>query len=123
PAGLFMVMARTILRAVGARSGGLDAVLAEANAVLHGQIEDDKFMTMLLLEPARDGRSIRTCLAGHEPPAVWRRDGGSVELLQPQGLALGMFASVRERLSEVVIPTGPGDVVLCYTDGVTEARS
>lgn len=123
PAAMFMIMARTILRSFAATDAPLDLVLAEANDVLEAQIEDDKFMTLLLLEPAADGRSIRTCLAGHEPPLVWRRGSGRIETLPEGGLALGMLPGIAGRLEERVVPMGRGDVLTCYSDGVTECRA
>jgi sigma-B regulation protein RsbU (phosphoserine phosphatase) len=122
PAALFMVMARTVLRSV-AGAGGLKEALVAANAILESQIEDDKFMTMLLLEPDPDGRCVRYCLAGHEPPITWRAASGRAELLGPGGLALGILPDVLPRLEESVVETAPGDLVVCYTDGVLDCAS
>ena len=123
PAGLFMIMARTILRSLAVGDAPLDRVLAAANDLLESQVDDDKFMTMLLLEPGRDGRSVRLCLAGHEPPLVWRRANGGVEALAEGGLALGMLRGIGHRLEERLIPMESGDVLACFSDGVTECRS
>lgn len=122
PAGLVMVMAHSILRAVGVRDEGLDRVLSQANDMLESRIEDDTFMTMLLLELSPDG-TVHSCLAGHEPPMIYRRGSDTVEQLEPGGLALGVFRDIEDRLSEKRIETEPGDLILCYSDGVTDCRS
>jgi sigma-B regulation protein RsbU (phosphoserine phosphatase) len=121
PAGLFMVMARTILRSVAQVAGPLDRILAEANALIESQVEDDRFLTLILLEPQGDGRVVRYCLAGHEPPMLFRRAGGRAASLAPGGLALGMLPDIASRLEQREVRLEPGDVLACYTDGVTEA--
>jgi sigma-B regulation protein RsbU (phosphoserine phosphatase) len=123
PAGLFMVMARTILRSVATPRVPLVEAVALANDALAAQIEDDKFMTLLVLEPTPDGRAVRTCSAGHEPPVLFRRSTGRAEVLPGGGLALGIFPGIRDRLEERSVETHPGDLLVCYSDGVTECRA
>jgi serine phosphatase RsbU (regulator of sigma subunit) len=123
PAGLFMIMARTILRSIVTGEAPLDQLLADANDAIEDQIEDDKFLTLLLLEPAADGRLVRLCLAGHEPPVLQRADGSEPILLPAGGLALGMLRGISDRLDERTVELGKGDVLACYSDGVTECRA
>ena len=56
--------------------------------------------------------------AGHNPPLVLRADG-SIELLQEGGLLLGMLDG--QSYKQETVNLGPGDVVVLYTDGITEA--
>ena len=49
------------------------------------------------------GRAVRYCLAGHEPPVVYRARNGSAAAVEPGGLALGMLPSLRGRLEEIEI--------------------
>jgi sigma-B regulation protein RsbU (phosphoserine phosphatase) len=121
PAGLFMIMARTVLRSLATGDAPLDEVLSNANDTLESQIEDDKFTTLLLLEASADGRTVRTSLAGHEPPVLVRA-GGEPQVLPEGGIALGMLPGQRARFEERVLRIGPGDVLACYSDGVTECR-
>ena len=74
-------------------------------------------------EPEPDGRTLRLALAGHEPPLVWRAASGEVEELEAGGLALGMLPELEGRLREDRVEFERGDVLLCYTDGVTECRA
>lgn len=120
PAGLVMVMAHAILREFGSAEEPLDRILARANAALEARIEDDKFMTLALLELEPGGRSLRLALAGHEPPLVRRRASGEVEALEAGGIALGMLPDAEGLLREDRLDLEPGDLVCCYTDGVTE---
>lgn len=66
-----------------------------------------------------DGRFIYAS-AGHEPPIVHRADG-SFETLSPTGLVLGAVRDMDYTESEIQL--NPGDGLLLYTDGLTEARS
>jgi sigma-B regulation protein RsbU (phosphoserine phosphatase) len=58
--------------------------------------------------------------AGHNPPVVLRADGG-LERLAPGGPPLGFFDGSSYRSGQVVLE--PNDFIVCYSDGVTEARS
>lgn len=65
-------------------------------------------------------RTLRYINAGHNPPAVLRRDG-SVEWLEPGGAPVGMFLdSIYE---EKVVKLEHGDLILAYTDGVIEVTN
>ncbi len=57
--------------------------------------------------------------AGHPPPVVVRA-GGEVQVLGATGTLLGFFADIRSQIDEVRLV--PGDALVLYTDGVTEAR-
>ncbi len=63
--------------------------------------------------------AVTLALAGHPPPLV-RRPGKDVEIVAPSGTVLGVFAEVA--LTSTTIALGPGDMIVLYTDGVTEAR-
>ncbi|HEX7587678.1 MAG TPA: PP2C family protein-serine/threonine phosphatase, partial [Anaerolineae bacterium] len=57
--------------------------------------------------------------AGHNPPLLYRAKGKELITLQGHGLALGVMAGIS--LEEHSIEMEPGDLVLMYTDGVTDA--
>jgi len=81
---------------------------------------DRRFVTLALVELTPDA-GLRLVRAGHLPPLLVRA-GGAAEWLTPRGLALGLgrdgrFAELCE-LAEV--PFAAGDLVILYTDGVTE---
>jgi sigma-B regulation protein RsbU (phosphoserine phosphatase) len=59
--------------------------------------------------------------AGHEPPLVRRLDGSIRELQADSGAAIGIDAPVEYRLAQGFL--APGDTLVLYTDGVTEAES
>ena len=97
-------------------------VLAAANEVLVAEDYDDRFVTASLAFLRQRGRHVQVQLGscGHVGPAVVRADG-RVEILEGDGLPLGLFADTEPGRLELELHEG--DVLFFYTDGVTEARS
>ena len=96
-------------------------VLAAANEVLVAEDYDERFVTASLALLRQRGRSVQVRLGscGHVGPAVVRADG-RVEILEGDGLPLGLFDDSRPGRLELELHQG--DVLFFYTDGVTEAR-
>jgi serine phosphatase RsbU (regulator of sigma subunit)/PAS domain-containing protein len=96
-------------------------VLAAANEVLCDEDFEDRFVTASLAFIRQDGRRVRVALGscGHPGPAVVRADG-RVEILEGEGLPLGLFPDAQPGALEFELHQG--DVLFFYTDGVTEAR-
>ncbi len=97
-------------------------VLAAANEVLVAEDYDDRFVTTSLAFLRQRGRRVQVQLGscGHPGPAVVRADG-RVEILEGDGLPLGLFPDAEPGRMELELHKG--DVLFFYTDGVTEARN
>ena len=65
-------------------------------------------------------RTLRYCNAGHNPPIVRRNDGPNLALDENHGLPLGIVGD--EIYTDAVAQLKAGDVLILYTDGITEAR-
>jgi len=96
-------------------------VLAAANEVLVAEDYDDRFVTASLAFIRQRERGVQVQLGscGHVGPAVVRADG-RVEILEGDGLPLGLFDNTQPGRLELELHKG--DVLFFYTDGVTEAR-
>jgi serine phosphatase RsbU (regulator of sigma subunit) len=90
-----------------------------ANRHLVEQFPGADFVTGLVLELDVDNGAAAILNAGHPPPLLVR-DGGVSELLVPPGLPLGLVDSVRYQLHSIQLR--PGDRLLLFTDGITEAH-
>lgn len=96
-------------------------MLELANTAVLQEPGGDAFCTALCvrLTPRPQGLLARGTSAGHLPPLVLRA-GGKVEVLECPGLLVGL--QPEPELSEWTVDLGPGDTLVLYTDGVTEAR-
>ena len=114
--------ARHAIRALAHVKSSPADVLAAANDVLLAGDYDERFVTVKLAFLRRLGRGVQVRLgsAGHPGPAVVRADG-RVEILDGDGLPLGLFGEARPSHAELEL--AEGDLLFFYTDGVTEARS
>lgn len=120
PAAFFMGISRTVLRAAALQGRSPGECLAQANNVLCATNPMDLFVTVFygILDPA-DGTFLYAN-GGHNPPLHWRRDRSEPALLAGTGsLVLGMFAGVRYVERSVTLERG--ELLLLYTDGITEA--
>lgn len=121
PAALFMAITRTLLR-THTRSGvsSVDAVKQTNDMLLQDAEKSGMFVTLMLSTFEVGGMSRHVC-AGHNPPAVYRAAQGEVEYMPRGGRALGWFPD--NPLAEHRIQLKPGDCVVIFTDGLTEAEN
>jgi serine phosphatase RsbU (regulator of sigma subunit) len=115
-------LARHTLRAAAAYEARPSAVLALLHRALREARDDGRFCTVAYcdFEVRPDGLRMLLCCGGHPLPLVLRADG-TVEPVGKLGTLLG--ADIEPALSDVVIDLAPGDLVVLYTDGVTEVRA
>jgi len=114
---------RHSVRTAVVREARPSRVLALANDAVLDQIDDARFCTAayLRIEPGAVGEPVRVTAssAGHPRPVVLRADGRA-ELVECSGLLLGVVPA--PALIDVDVVLQPGDAIVLYTDGVTEAR-
>jgi PAS domain S-box-containing protein len=115
-------LARYTVRAVAGRSPSPAATLAALNdEMLRQRNPDRRFVTAVFarLEPRADGGARLMVASGGHPPPVLLRAGGDAEVVPCPGTLLGVEPDARSFDQEIEL--GPGDTVVLYTDGVTEA--
>jgi sigma-B regulation protein RsbU (phosphoserine phosphatase) len=123
-------MARYTLRTLSAQGWSPGRALEQLNQALLADIEEERFCTVLYGRVAQDpvdvdagwtpGVRVTLALGGHPQPVVRWLDGSVTAVGQP-GTALGLLSRVE--IKEETIHLQPGEVLLAYTDGVTEARA
>jgi PAS domain S-box-containing protein len=126
-AGLVMLMAQSALASllVAQPAAAPREVVTMLNRVLHDNIRTrlrhDDHMTFTLLRFTRDGRVV---FAGaHEDLLVYRRATGRVEVVRPVGTWLGARRDIGPVTVDTTLELADGDVLVLYTDGLTEARN
>jgi len=107
-------------------AAALTEIAARIELSLHHQAAEEEFVTVIMGEAAADGSSIEILNCGHPAPLLLR-DGMATPIEdQDPGLALGLASLVPDQAASArtssSVPFGPGDQILFYTDGVSEAR-
>ena len=119
PAAFFMAVARTNLRDLAVRHADPGACLAQTNEVLCAQNPMDLFVTVFYCVFDSPTGVLRYANAGHNPPYVRRADGSIEVLGGAGGVALGVMPGCV--FPDHTVRLLPGDRLVLYTDGVTEA--
>ena len=119
-AALLMAFARPLIRAAIDHARKPSVALERTNTILVVERRAALFITALAIYvDTRTGEFV-VANAGHEPPLILRTSG-ELEDVDASGPLLGAFSGVR--LEERAGVLEPGDLLLLYTDGVTDARA
>ncbi len=121
PAALFMMSSRTLLKGAAIGGSGPGQVLREVNNLLEEDNESAMFVTVLYAEYDPATGELAYANGGHNAPLIFREDGSSTLLPLTDGVALGLMPGLEYRQKTVTL--SPGDTLVLYTDGVTEAMS
>ena len=122
PAALFMALSRIVVRvnAIWHHQQPAEAI-RDANAIITADSKSGMFVTLFYgLLDARD-RSLTYVNAGHNPPLVCRGADGAFSELPATGMAIGADPDAAYDAGTAAL--GPGDVLVLYTDGITEAEN
>jgi len=121
PASLFMAITQTIMRLEVHSGENLQAEVGSANKLLVANNRERMYTTLFCgVLDVPSGR-LAYCNCGHNPPLILRRDGGTFESLPSCGPPLGIKAAASYVPGSVELAAG--DILLLYTDGVTEAEA
>ena len=120
PAGLLMTMLRGMLRAEVLSGLPPDRILHDLNQLaLEDLSQSHRFVTLFYSDFDPRTRRLRFANAAHNPPLIWRAQQRTISRLDAPGLLIGLQPEADYGTGSVVLE--PGDVLLYYTDGVTEA--
>ena len=120
PAALLMAFLRASLRAATHIGYAPHISLAKVNYLLWESIERNQFVTAFYGILDATNRSLSYANAGHNP-ALLLDINGDIRFLERGGLPLGMFRDTRYH--EYYLSLEPGEILVLYTDGVTEAMN
>lgn len=98
----------------------ISSLIRKLNNLVHHAFSDDRFITLFYAELAKDKQGLCTYVnAGHCSPMLYRAKSNTIELLEATGNIVGPFPDQNYRSEGVMV--GRGDILLVYTDGVSEA--
>jgi predicted permease len=128
-AALIMAVVHASLRIIAAEGNiSLPELAARMNSFLHKSTGSSSYATFFYAQMDEETRQLRYVNAGHNPPYLVRmpetssKDHASnapIEELAAGGMVIGLFPFAR--YEEATVDLHPGDVLVAFTDGVTEA--
>ncbi|MGA2588496.1 MAG: SpoIIE family protein phosphatase [Bryobacteraceae bacterium] len=119
-AALLMASLRASLR--GQTLGGpadLAALMRNVNSLLYESSAANRYATFFYAQYDPRNRTLDFVNAGHNPPVVLR--GGEILRLEADGPVVGLLPLAQYGQSSMVL--APGDILLAYTDGISEAMT
>ena len=119
PAALFMALTRSTVRASLAAVADPAEALGQANRLLCADSVDSMFVTLAYAHLLPDAGDMVCLSAGHNPLLIYRAASGQVDRLARTGLPLGI--EPEQRYGRHAVQLQAGDVLLLYTDGLTDA--
>ena len=121
PAALLMVMIRSLLRANAAGSPSSADVVSRVNRMIIPDLDPAMFVTLFYGIFDTQTRELVYTNAGHNYPLLISAATAEVSELHTDDLIVGMFEDYEYR--ERTVKLEPGDLLVLYTDGITEARN
>ena len=120
PAALLMALLLAILRTLVDEDMPLPALTRRLNLQVGRHAPASRFITLFLASFNPDTGALAFINAGQTPPLLRRRDG-TIQRLSTGGVALGMFEGSEYEQGHIDLE--PGDALVMYSDGITEAES
>ncbi len=121
PAALFMALSRIVIRVSATWFSRSSEAIEYANPIISRDSKTGMFVTVFYGVLDNTSHLFTYVNAGHNPPILLRAGSDSGEELEATGIAIGAMDDATYRQNEV--PLGSGDVLVLYTDGVTEAAN
>lgn len=120
PAALFMARSIADFRHFASATVAPSSVLNDLNSQIALNYKSELFITMFYMIYDVLKKQLTFSNAGHLP-AIWLKAEGTIELVTTEGMPLGLLDS--EKYSDAAVQLKDGDMVILYTDGITEARN
>jgi len=121
PAALFMALSRTIVRANATDQTDISEILRVANNIIEQDAVSGMFVTLMYGVLNERAHTFDYVNAGHIPPMIFRSETNTFERGAVTGIALG--AKKGAGYEERIVKLSPGDLMVFYTDGVTESMN
>lgn len=119
PAALFMAFSRTLLRAKACRNPGVGRMIESVNNFINEDPHSNMFVTLFYSVLDNAQNTLTFVNAGHNPPLLLRKKTRDIIRLSTGGVVLGAMKGLK--MNEKTIDLQAGDLLVLYTDGITEA--
>ena len=127
PGSLVMTMIRTALRMEARGNRSASDVMARMNTFVTEDMKKGMFVTMFYVVLDSVNRIVTYASAGHNPMILYRGESDATYFLKPKGIPVGIDAPdadlFRRTISVERLTLMRGDMLVIYTDGITEAMN
>lgn len=121
PAAIFMAISRTVIRTIALSENSAAMCMQRSNTFLCQENANDMFVTVFYGILDIHTGSITYCNAGHNPPILIKKDNTVISVPLTNDFVLGELEDMAYH--EKTLQLMPGDNLLLYTDGITEAMN
>ena len=121
PAAIFMAVSRTLLKAIATQVVNPGESLRRINTMLIPESNGRMFVTIFYGVLNTKTGEVQFSFGGHNPPYIKRKEGAIERINNESGFLLGMLDEMEYDVHKITLR--PGDTILLYTDGVTEAMN
>jgi serine phosphatase RsbU (regulator of sigma subunit) len=124
-AALYAAYTQSMFQSFSQTSVSPSAIFQNVNDLIFKKMRDGDFITAVIAFFDLRERSVTIARAGHNWPLYYCAETRTITELKPKGMSIGMFENVQfsDRLEEQKIYFKQGDLLLLYSDGVTEATN
>jgi phosphoserine phosphatase RsbU/P len=120
PAGLIMTMTRGMLRTEVLNGHRPARILQHLNRVMYPDLEtSNRFVTLFYAEYNPLTQLLAYSNAAHHPPLLWQASTNALRRLDTNGMLIGL--APQNQYQEAEVRLMPGDTIIFYTDGFTDA--
>lgn len=119
PASIYMAVSRTMLKAIASQIHDPGKCLDTVNTMLIPESDISTFVTVFYGVLNIETGEVRYCNGGHNLPYVMKKNGSVKQIENTDGLLLGKIEPIYFETKSITLE--PGDKIMMYTDGVTEA--
>ncbi len=121
PASLFMSVTRNLFRATAGHFQNPSEIVSSINNTISETNEANMFVTLLVAVLNLKTGVMKFCNAGHNPPILITPEGKSSYMSMAPNIPVGVMDKFEYKDQEITL--SDGTMLLCYTDGVTEAEN
>ncbi len=122
PASLLMANLQAMLHVLSPLQLDMSETTGKINDIIFKNTPSDKFISFFWGRIDLENLEFQYCNAGHNPPVYWNAKKQKIELLSTGGMLLGALSTF-VAYEQGTIELGEGDVVLMFTDGISEAMN
>lgn len=123
-AALYMVKVQSIIRMLSSSTSSMKEILIQLKKYFSENLQKDYFLTLIGASIENEG-SLKVCSAGHNPFLYFNSASNSFKMINPKGIGIGLKDNglFEKTLEEEVIKPSTNDIIIFYTDGLTEAMN